>query len=229
MTTVIEPAQHKAARLVGILYLVQMATAIFGQGYVRDRLIVRGDAAKTAENILSHETLFRFSIVGDLITYLSVIVLIWAFYILIRPVNRNLGLLALLIRLAENAILCAVTVNSLVALRLLKGHPSLGSIGRAEQNSLAYLALHIQGLGMSLSFVLLGAGSCIFAYLLLKSGYVPKVFALWGMCASIFLALYTLAIFVAPPLGSIGMTYMLPMGLYEVGLGLWLLVKGIRL
>jgi len=69
--SVIEPAQRTAARIVGLLYLVQMATGIFGQ-YVRDRLIVRGDAAKTALNITGAERLFRLSIAGDLITYILV-------------------------------------------------------------------------------------------------------------------------------------------------------------
>jgi hypothetical protein len=110
--TAITPAQRTAARIVGILYVVQMATAVFGQSFVRDQLIVRGDATKTAQNIIGSERLFRLSIAGDLFTYTGVIVLAWAFYVLVRPVNKNLALLALLFRLAETAILCVVTVNS---------------------------------------------------------------------------------------------------------------------
>src|SRR5947207_6843547 len=88
----IEPAQRTAAKVVGFLYLFQMATAIFGQSYVRDQLIVSGNPTKTAENIVAAERLFRLSIAGDLVTYTGVIVLICAFYVLVRPVNKNLAL-----------------------------------------------------------------------------------------------------------------------------------------
>jgi hypothetical protein len=105
----IESAQHTAAKVAGMLYLVQMAVAIFGESFVRARLIVAGDATLTAQNIIAHERLFRLSIAGDLFVYISVIVLIWTLYVVLRPVNRNLAVLAVILRLAENAVLCAGT------------------------------------------------------------------------------------------------------------------------
>lgn len=224
----IEPAQQTAARIVGFLYLFQMATAIFGQVFVRDQLIVRGDAARTAQNILESERLFRLSIAGDLITYTGVIVLLWAFYVMVRPVNRHLALLAALFRLAENAVLCMATVCSLIALRVLGGADYLKTFDPAQLHSLARLALGIQGLGMGVGFLLLGCGSAVFAWLLLKSRYVPTALAAWGVFASLVLAAGSLAIIVFPALGSFGLAHMLPMGVYEVGLGGWLLVKGLR-
>lgn len=226
--TGLEPAQRTAARLVGILYLVQMATGIFGQVVVRDPLIVRGDAEKTAQNIMAHEGLFRLSIAGDLITYAGVIVLIYALYVVLRPVRRNLALLAVLFRLAENAVLCLATVNSLVVLKLLGRGESLKTFEAGQLHSLATLALSIQGMGMSVGFVLLGLGSTVFSYLWLKSRYIPRVLALWGIFSSVLLAGGTLAIIIFPSLEALGMIYMMPMGLYEVGLGLWLLIKGIQ-
>jgi hypothetical protein len=225
--SVIEPAQRTAARIVGLLYLVQMATGIFGQ-YVRDQLIVRGDAAKTALNITGANRLFRLSIAGDLITYILVIALIWALYILLRPVNKNLALLGVLFRMAENAILCVATINSLIVLKLLSGADYLKSFAANQLNSLVTLALGVQGLAMNVGFILLGLGSTVFAYLLLKSGYVPKALAAWGIFASLVLALVTLGIMVFPALAALGLTYMVPMGIYEVGLGFWLLFKGLK-
>lgn len=229
-TSAIEPSQRTAARILGWLYVIQMAVAVFGQSFVRDRLIVRGDAAKTAQNILEHERLFRLSIGGDLFVYAGVIVLVWAFYVVVRPVrkNRNLALLAVLFRLAETAVLCVATVNSLVVLRLLEGAGSLGGLGVGERQSLAMLALGAQGLGMYVAFVLLGLGSAVFAYLLLQSRYVPRLIPAWGIFASLLLALGSLGILVFPGLSVLGMAYMAPMGIYEVGLGLWLIVRGIR-
>jgi Domain of unknown function (DUF4386) len=225
----IEPAQRTAAKVVGFLYIFQMATAIFGESYVRGRLIVRGDAARTALNIIGSERLFRLSIAGDLVTYTGVLVLVWAFYVMVRPVNRNLALLAVLFRVAETAVLCVATVNSLVVLRLLGGAADLKSFEASQLHSLANLAISAQGLGMMVGFILLGLGSTVFAYLLLKSGYVPKVIAVWGIFSSLLLAIVTWSIMIFPNLGKVvGLAYMGPMGVYEVGLGLWLLIKRIR-
>ena len=224
----IEPAQRVAAKIVGFLYLFQMATAVFGQSYVRDRLIIRGDALQTAHNIIGAERLFRLSIAGDLITYTGVLVLVWAFYVMVRPVGRYLALLAVLFRVAETAVLCVATVCSLVVLKLLSGASYLKVFDLGQLNALATLVLNIQGLAMNVGFILLGLGSSVFACLLLKSRYVPKLLAGWGIFSSLLMAVGTLAIIVVPGLGAVGITYMMPMGLYEVGLGLWLLLKGLQ-
>jgi hypothetical protein len=223
----IEPAQRTAARVVGALYLLQMATGVFGQVFVRDRLIVHGNVEKTAQNIIAHERLFRLSIAGDLITYTAVIVLIWAFYIVVRPINRNLALLAVLFRLAENVVLCVATICSLVALRLLSGTGDLKAFLPEQLYSLATLIIHVQGLGMNVGFVLLGLGSALFAWVLLKARYVPAALPILGIFGSLLLAVGTLAVLIFPRLGSVAMACMMPMGLYEVSLGLWLLVRGL--
>jgi hypothetical protein len=223
------PEQRTAARLVGFLYIIQMATGVFGEVFVRGRLIVPGDATKTALNILGSERLFRLSIAGDLFTYIGVIVLMWAFYVVVRPVNKNLALLAVLFRLAETAVLCVATVNSLVALKLLSGAASLKVFEQKQLQSLADLAIGVQGLGMSVGFILLGLGSAVFAYLLLKSRYVPAALAAWGIFSSLVLAIVSWAVLVFPELGkAVGLAFMAPMGIYEVGLGLWLVVRGLR-
>ena len=222
------PAQHTAAKIIGIIYPIQMATGIFGEVFVRGQLIARGDPTKTAENIIASEQLFRLSIAGDLITYILVMVLTWAFYVLLRPVNRHLALLGAFFRLSELAVLCLATVNSLIFLRLLSGAAYLKTFEPNQLHSLGMLAYHTQGQGMIIGFILLGFGSAVFAYLLLRSRYVPKAFAVLGVFSSLLLALGSLAIIVFPGLGVIGMSYMMPMGLYEVGLGFWLLIKGIK-
>jgi hypothetical protein len=222
------PAQHTAAKIIGIIYPIQMAPGIFGEIFVRNRLVVRGDATRTAGNIMASEQLFRLSIAGDLVTYILVMVLTWALYVLLCPVNRNLALLGAFFRLSELAVLCVATVNSLVVLRLLSGADYLKTLDVSQLHSLVMLAYTAQGLGMSVGFILLGLGSAVFAYLLLKSYYVPRALAALGIFSSSLLAIGTLAIIVFPALGAVGMAYMMPMGFYEVGLGLWLLVRGIK-
>ena len=74
----------------------------------------------------------------------------------------------------------------------------------------------------------LGLGSTLFSYLRFKSRYIPRALAALGIFSSLVLAIVTLTIMVFPALGAIGLTYMAPMFFYEVGLGLWLLVKGLQ-
>jgi hypothetical protein len=84
------------------------------------------------------------------------------------------------------------------------------------------------GSGFNIGFFFLGLGSTVFSYLWLQSRYIPRVIAAWGIFASVVLAIVSLAILIFPKLSALGLTYMMPMGLYEFGLGLWLLIKGIR-
>src|SRR5450432_3448156 len=113
--------QIKAARLAGLLYLVAMATGLFAEFYVHfpSSLIVSGDAAKTAANIMANERLYRIGIANNIITFVIDVVLIWALYILLRPVNRNLALLAVFFRLVETTMACVAIINYYVALQFV--------------------------------------------------------------------------------------------------------------
>jgi hypothetical protein len=90
----IEPAQQTAARVAGFTYLFTLATVVSAQFRIHDRLIVEGNAVETARNIIAHERLFRISIACDLIYCAGVVVLRAALYVILKPVNRSLALLA---------------------------------------------------------------------------------------------------------------------------------------
>ncbi len=93
----------RAAKLAGLSYLVAMVTGLFAEFYVHfpSSLIVNGDVAKTAGNILANERLYRFGIANNIITFVIDVVLIWSLYVLLRPVNKNLALLAVFFRMIE--------------------------------------------------------------------------------------------------------------------------------
>lgn len=223
--------QHAAiARIVGVLYLVQMTSAIFGEVFVRSRLIVPRDAVQTAANIAASERLFRFSIVTDLFTYAAVIVLFWGLYVILKPVNRNVALLGVLFRVVENAILAACTLTAFIALRFLSGPVTyLQAFDAAQLQALARVFLSVYGLGLSIGFVFCGLGSAVFSYVWLKSGYIPRALAWLGIFASLLLTFMTMVTMIFPGVyAALGMTYMVPMFFYEVGLGLWLLIKGLK-
>ena len=224
----IEPEQHAAAKVVGFIYLIAMATSIFAELYARAPLIVRGDAMQTAMNIVASERLFRIGSVIHLITFASDAVLAVALYVVLRPINRNVALLAGFWRLADCSILAVNMLNDFVVLRLLSGADYLRAFDTKQLQALARLFIGVEAAGFQIGFVFLGLGSTLFSYLWVKSRYIPRALAAWGIFSSLVLAIVTLAVMVFPALGTLGMTYMAPMFFYEVALGLWLLVKGLR-
>jgi hypothetical protein len=224
----IEPVQRTAAKAVGFLYLFAMAISIFGES-VRGRLILPHDAVQTASRIVASEALFRLSIVGDLLIYVCDIVLFWGLYVILKRVNKDVALLAVFFRLVETAILGVTTLTAFIALRLLSGADYLRVVDTGQLQALARGFLSVYGIGLSVGFVFLGLGSAVFSYLWLKSRYIPRGLAWLGIFGSLLMAIMSLVTMVFPVVWDrVGMAYMMPMGLYEIGLGFWLLIKGIK-
>ena len=224
-----DESQRRAARVVGITYLAAMATAVFGF-YVRGHLIVPGNATETANTIAASERLFRLGIASDVMTFVIDIVLIASLYVVLRPINRYLAVVATFWRLMETAVLVVVTLNGFDALRILSGAEYLGAFEANRLHALARLSLGAYGAGYNVGFVFLGLGSAVFSYLWFESYYIPRALAVLGVCSSLLLAICNFAFIVFPGLaGMVGPGYMAPMGVFEVAMGLWLLLKGLRL
>lgn len=217
------------ARIAGAIYLAAMALSMFTQVYVPARVITPGDVAATAHNLVAFDALFRAGIVVDILIFVSDVVIAWAFYELLKPVDDALALLGAFLRVADAAVLAAVTLNGMISVRLLSGVDYLQGMDTSQLQALARLFMNLRGTGLYIGFVFLGAGSTIFAYLLFKSRYVPRVLAGWGMLASPLLALGALGTLLSPWLAAnASMPAMVPMFFYEVPLGFWFLVKGVR-
>ena len=216
------------ARLVGVIYLVAMALSIFSTEYITSQVVVPADAAATAHKLVAHEGLFRLGIAVDAVIFVSDVLIAWAFYELLRGVDRGLALLGALLRTADAAILAVSTVSGLVALRLVSGADYLQVFSVDQLHGLARFFIGIRGLGYYIGFVFLGLGSTVFAYLLYRSRYVPRVLAAWGVVASLALALGSLAVIGSSWFFAHASTaYMIPMFFYEVPLGLWFLIRGV--
>lgn len=228
MLTTIEPVQRTAAKVTGVVYLVAMATSMFAEFFLRGPLMVRGDAVQTVLNIAAAERLFRISSVIHLLTFATDAILAVALYTILKPVNRHLALLAAFWRLADCAILSVNVLNDFAALRFLSDAEYLRSFAPAQLQALARAYISIGAAGYQIGFIFLGLGSTVFSWLWLQSRYIPRALAAWGIFASLVLTFVTAAVMIFPALGAaIGLAYMAPMFFYEVGLGLWLLVKGL--
>ena len=217
------------ARVAGWIYLIAMALSLFTQMYVPGKIDVPHDASATAYNLSAFAGLYRTAIVVDILIFVSDVVIAWAFYELLKGVDREIALLGAFLRIADAAILTTATLWGVVALRLVSGLEYLQDIDSKELAGLARLAIGIRGAGLYAGFVFLGAGSTLFAFLLFKSRLVPRLLPAWGMFASPLLALGSLGTLLSPWFAAkLSMLAMLPMFFYEVPLGLWFVIKGVQ-
>ena len=225
------PLQRKAARLAGLLFLIAMATGLFAEFYVRfpSTLVVNGDAIKTANNIIAYERLYRIGIANNIITFVIDVVLIWALYLLLKPVSRRLALLAVFFRLVETTLACFAIIFSYVAMQFISDVNSTKAFDPFQIQALSILH-STYALTFVIVAIFLGLGSTVFNYLFYKSGYKPKVLAAWGVFASLLLLISQFTIIVFPAVEKIIVPACYgPIAIDEIALGFWLLLKGVSI
>ena len=230
INSTIDGSQRKAAKAAGLANLVTFATVVYVNFGIFGRLIVGNNAAKTAQNILAHERLFRIGIVGDLIYCVGVVALLAALYVILKPVSRSLALLASFWRLVWVLMWLAVTLNLFDALRLLHGPDYLQAF---ETERLQALARFYIGATMDYYYVglLFGAmASTVCGYLWFKSRYIPRALAAFGVISSAFCVACTLVYYVFPNFDKIVNLWWFdtPMAIFDIALSFWLLFKGLR-
>ena len=132
--------------------------------------------------------------------------------------------------LAEAAILCVVTLGSFIVLALLSGADYPGTFDVGQRYSLAWLALGARAPGYNIGLIPFGLGSTVFSYLFLRSGYVPKALAAWGMFSSLLVLTSVFWIIVFPSIPK-ALQFAGPAAIfiYELTLGSWLLLRGARI
>ncbi|HMH32817.1 MAG TPA: DUF4386 domain-containing protein [Puia sp.] len=226
----IDDSQRKAAKVVGFAYLFALVPAIFAEFYARGHLIVFDNAAQTAQNIVEHERVFRFGIASNLTVFAVDIALITALYVVLKPVNRMLALLAAGWGLIETAILVVVTLNDLDVLRILSGADYLHAFEVSQLQALARLSIGAHDATYNVGLVFAGLRSTAFCYLWFKSGFIPRVLAAWGVFASFLMGACAFCFIIFPELRKV-----VPVEIYgslifvfELTMGFWLLFKGLR-
>lgn len=213
----IDDSQRKAARIVGLAYLLALPLALLGE------------FGATAAHLGTQERLFRLGTASNLAAFALDVVLITALYGVLKPVERHLALLATFWGLVETAILLVATVSDLTALRILGGAGPGLAPGADRLQELATLALGAHGAAYRVGLVLAGLRSATFAWLWLKSRYIPRPLAAWGVFSSLLMGGCAYALILFPELAKIVTVglYGGPIFLFELAMGLWLLLKGL--
>jgi hypothetical protein len=222
----IETSQHKAARIAGFLYLIIIVTSLLSMVFVESRLVVPGNDSATFNNIVANGLLFRVGALYDLIMFASVVGLAVALFVVLKPVSKNLALLAMSWRLGE-AILGGVTVFvSSVVVLLVSGNGLLSVFSTEQLQALAMLFLDVRTAGLSVVIVFLCLGTIVFCYLFYKSRYIPRWLAIWGILSFLLMLVQSFAGILVPNKSL--MIFGAPAILFEIAIGVWLLFKGIN-
>jgi len=216
------------ARVAGLAYVVVIMLGIFSVSYIDTDILVPGNDAATVDNIMNNELRFRISIISEIIMYALVVLLAHALYVILKTVNRNLALLAMLWRIGEAIIGAGVAVlTGFIPLLLLKGEATF------EQNHLQALVglfLQLRSAGLDVVLIFIGVGGTVFCYLFFTAKYVPRILAVWGMITYLSMLILALVSILSPNLPeSVKMIFFAPGGLFEVIIGLWLLIKGVKI
>ena len=216
------------ARITGFLYLVIIALALFAQIFVRGNLIVRGDPAATAENILASELLFRFGFAADLVVFLCDVAVAVLFYVLLRPVSDTLSALAASFRLVMSAIFGINLVHYFAPLLLLEGGDYLSAFRPEQLQAWAMFSLKAHNIGYHIGLVFFAVHCFLLGLLLFRSSYVPKALGVLMVVASLgYLANFTANFLVMGYGGSLTIVFLLPTLVAELSLSLWLLIRGV--
>jgi len=230
MTTgTIAVSQRKAARVAGGFYLLTFAIVVAVNFGINERLMVGGDPAQTTRNILAHAWLFRFGIASDLVYVAGLVVLLSTLYVTLKPVGPSLALLAAFWRLIYASMWVLVSVNQLIALRLLNSADYLRVLGTEQAHTLGRLYLSgFDAYYVGLLFYGLASTAC--SYLFFRSRYIPRGLAALGVIVSAWAAVCSIAFIISPDFAKFVNPWWFDsgLGLFELATGFWLVSKGLR-
>jgi hypothetical protein len=225
----VETSPQVYARIGGVLYLILILAGMVGVIFVRGKLIVGGDPTATAQNIMASPLLWRLGIAGDLIMHVCDVPLMLVFFVLLRPVNKSLALLAVLFNLVQTAVLVANKLNLLAALFLLGNAEYLKAFEPHQLYALAYLSIKLHDYGFGLGLIFFGFECLVVGHLIFRSGYLPKTLGVLMQIAGICYLTNSFALLLAPTFANaIFPAILVPAFIAELSLCLWLIVKGVN-
>lgn len=167
-------SERRAAASAGFGLLIMSVAAIFAVT-VHDSLLIPGDAAATAHNILTNELQFRLAVLSLFIVIVLDIVVAWGLYVFFKPANKDLSLLAAWLRVAYAAVFFVAVLNLVYALRLLHSGGITAVLDTTQQQALQLLNAFSDGWAFALG--LFGLHLIVLGYLALQAGYFPKLLA----------------------------------------------------
>jgi hypothetical protein len=225
----IDNSQRVAAKVAAVSGLLAVVIVVFGNYALLGPLVVPANAAETARNFVAHQTQVRVALTCFLTYSISVVVLLSALYVILRPVDRLFALIGALFRLVFALLWLLTTLNLLSALRELGSSPYLQALEPDGLQVLArlHVAANFDDYYVGLPFFGLAATIC--SCLWFKSGYIPRTLAAFGVIASAWCVICAFVFLIFPDFNKVVNDYWFdsPMAIFELVLSFWLLFKGI--
>lgn len=218
----------KTARIAGLFYLIFILTTVLAS-YIRSTLIVSGDAAATANKIIGSEFLFRIGFVTELASAVFFLLAAWALFVLLRPVNKNLALLFLLLNLGGVAVECLNELNLFAAIQLLSGADYLNAFQTDQLQAMAMSFLNSYTSGFTITQIFFSAWLIPLGYLVYRSGFLPRLLGLLLILDFFGNLSWFLQFFLLPGYGILAYPGNAISFVAEISLTLWLLVMGIKI
>ena len=213
------------ARLAGILGIITIIAGGFGEVYAPGALIVSGDVAATAHNILTREALFRWGFAGYLVEALCDAGLTMAFWVLMRPVNRNLAMLMVVLRIISTCGFASAEMLYFGALRTLESATTLSAFQPDQLSGIAYTLIQVSSFGQALFSMFYGVANIVFGWLIYRSGYLPRIFGIGMAMAGVAFTTRTVLLVLAPAYAS--PLLMATAAIAFIPLIFWLLIRGV--
>jgi hypothetical protein len=219
-----ETSSRRKARITGVFYLLTILTGIFAQGFVSGRLVVDGDAAATAANVLAHRGLFQLGFAVYMIEMACQIAMTALFYDLLKPAGRSVSLVAAFLGLAGSVIKTFSRVFFIVPLFVLGGAHSLSVFSVEQLRALALLFLKVNDRGAGVALVFFGFYALLTGYLIIRSTFLPRILGVLSVVGGLgWLS------FLYLPLGHLAFPYVAVFALLgAASLIFWLLVFGVN-
>jgi hypothetical protein len=229
-TTKIDNSQRTAARVAGWSGLITFAIVVFGNYVLLNPLIVSGNAAATAQNIVAHQTQVRITAVCFLIYSLGTFVLLSSLYVILKPINPGLALSGALFRFVFALLWLLAPLNLFGTLRLLSNANYLQVFEPDRLQALARLHIGANFDAYYVGLPFFGLAATVCAWLWLRSNYIPRGLSIFGVIASAWCVLCAFVYLIFPTFNKIVNDYIFdsPMALFELAVSFWLLFKGLN-
>ena len=216
------------ARVGGLLYLIQIAIGIFDEAFVKGRILVAGNAAATAANLRSMESLWRLGIAGEMVMTLVGIPLLMILYVLLKPVGRFLALLMVAFGVLASAVESSYSLLLFQTLFPLGDAPYLKAFTADQLAAMARLAIRSQAVGFGIALLIFGPYFLATGRLIFRSTFFPKAIGVLYQIAGIAYIANTFVLILAPSFsGPMFQIMVLPAFVGEASFCLWLLIQGV--
>lgn len=215
----------RVARITGGVYLAYIVASLIATALGQIGL---GAAPQVYQAMTTNEGSFRLGLVIALVTGFLFLMVAWGLYVLLRSVNRDLALLFLLLNTAGVAIQGASMLPLISA--LLQSDPAshMQDFSAAQLEGLAYLSINVYKTGWVTAQLFFATWLFPLGYLVYRSGFLPRFLGVLLVLDGIAVSIWFLQVLLLPDYPAIRYPGLVVSFVAEVGLGLWLLVKGVK-